>query len=260
MSMSNLTIARCRIIVTLAVFGATALATAQSGYVQWVRAGSGYVVPGGFVGGTEKGLPLIVCRGPYANGIYPGKVVNGICDIGFENKEVSLNDYEVLVGSSGQWGPPQSGYAGAFVAGGENGGPLFLCQSPYEGGVHPGKVYNDTCHISYAGREVPMQGFDVLYLGVPTVAGTFDYPLPPPWGSAGVPMPETASPPMMIVAPQPPMVAASCTAGATKYCAGCSVTCANPGEPRPHCQQGSDSMMENASFTCLQASWCYCTK
>ena len=240
-------------IVALLLSCAASLAVAQSGSVQWVRAGPGYAVPGGFVGGYEKGAPLIVCRGPYANGVYPGKVVNGICDVSFDNKEIPLREYEVLVASGGQWGAPQPGYAGAFVAGGENGGPLFLCQSPYEGGVHPGKVYNNTCHISYGGREVPVYAFSVLYLGVPYVAGTFNYPLPPPWGDAG-----GAPPPAAAAISQPPMAGASCTAGATRSCEGCSVTCANPDEPRPQCRQGVDAASENALFKCQQASWCFC--
>jgi hypothetical protein len=260
MKLFKTTVARYRAIAALATFAVASLAAAQTGYLQWMRAGPGHPVPGGFVGGTEKGRPLIVCRGPYSSGVYPGKLVNGICDISFGNKEVSLDDYEVLVGVGGQWGPPQADYAGAFVAGGENGGPLFLCQSPYEGGVHPGKIYDNSCHISYGGREVPVQGFNVLYLGVPTVAGAFNYPLPPPWASAGSTIPPAASLPMSGAARLPSPVAASCTADATKYCAGCSVTCSNPEEPRPHCQDGLDTASESSLFKCLQASWCYCTR
>jgi hypothetical protein len=249
-----------RIVAALALFVVASLALAQSGNVQWVRAGQGNAVPAGFVGGYEKGQPLYVCRGPYASGVYPGKVVNGICDISFGNKEIALYDYEVLVGSGGQWGAPQPGYASAFVAGGENGGPLFLCQSPYEGGLHPGKVYDNTCHISYGGREVPVYAFSVLYLGVQNVAGTFNYPLPPPWGNATVATPMPAQPSAPMGAPQAPMAGASCSAAATRYCGTCSITCTNPDEPRPQCQQGIDAMSENAAFRCQQAPWCFCTR
>ncbi|MEO8676062.1 MAG: DM9 repeat-containing protein [Casimicrobiaceae bacterium] len=245
------------IIAALGLCVAASLAAAQSGNVQWVRAGQGHAVPAGFAGGYERGQPLFVCRGPYANGVYPGKIVNGICDISYGNREIALDDYEVLVGSGGQWGAPQPGYAGAFVAGGENGAPLFLCQSPYEGGLHPGKVYDNTCHISYGGREVPVYAFSVLYLGVQSAPGTFNYPLPPPWGNATGAPPMTAQPPAASAATP---AAASCSVGPTKFCGSCSITCMNPDEPRPQCQPGVDAPNENAAFRCVQSPWCFCTR
>lgn len=50
---------------------------------------------------------------------------------------------------------------GAVVAGTENGRPLYLCHVPYNGGVHPGKIINGRCDISWGGREYALTGFDV---------------------------------------------------------------------------------------------------
>ena len=52
-------------------------------------------------GGAENGKPLYIGRAPYAEGMHPGKVFsvgkNHICNIGYGGKEITLNEFEVLV-------------------------------------------------------------------------------------------------------------------------------------------------------------------
>jgi hypothetical protein len=50
----------------------------------------------------------------------------------------------------------------ATVGGSENGRPLYVCHSSYNGGIHPGKIVAGNCNISYGGRELPRPNFEVL--------------------------------------------------------------------------------------------------
>lgn len=50
----------------------------------------------------------------------------------------------------------------AVVGGEEFGRTLYVCQAPYAGGIHPGKVVDGKCNITYAGREVPQPVFHIL--------------------------------------------------------------------------------------------------
>ena len=166
-------------ICAAALAGPAGKAAAQAEF-EWVRSYTGALIPGGaYVGGQEDGTPLLICRAPYLGGIYPGKLVKGNCNISYDSKEIYLHDFDILVGQGGQWAPPQPGLAGAFIAGYERGGPLFLCQAMYSGGLHLGKIYDGKCDISYAGREIPIRRFNVFYLGAQTVETAGGAPYPP---------------------------------------------------------------------------------
>lgn len=39
---------------------------------------------------------------------------------------------------------------------------FYVCRAQYRGGVHPGKYYGGNCNISWAGRVVMMQNYEVL--------------------------------------------------------------------------------------------------
>jgi len=166
-------------ICAAALAGPAGKAAAQAEF-EWVRSYTGALIPGGaYVGGQEDGTPLLICRAPYLGGIYPGKLAKGNCNISYDSKEIYLHDFDILVGQGGQWAPPQPGLAGAFIAGYERGGPLFLCQAMYSGGLHPGKIYDGKCDISYAGREIPIRRFNVFYIGAQTVETAGGAPYPP---------------------------------------------------------------------------------
>lgn len=49
------------------------------------------------------------------------------------------------------------------VAGGqEPGRTLFICQASYMNGLHPGKMVDRRCNITYGGREIPRNNFRIL--------------------------------------------------------------------------------------------------
>ena len=52
----------------------------------------------------------------------------------------------------------------AFIAGYENGHPLYIARGNHEGGVHPGKVASHlhALHIGYAEEEVLIEEYEVL--------------------------------------------------------------------------------------------------
>ncbi len=131
---------------------------------RWVGTNSAQPVPyNALQGGQEDGQPLYVCRASYMGGMLPGKVVAGNCNIADRGKEWEIPDYEVLVDAAGSWRGVNRGYDSALNAGWENGQDLFLCRSHHKGGVHPGKVVNGTCHISYGGQEIRVWRFDMFY-------------------------------------------------------------------------------------------------
>jgi len=51
------------------------------------------------VGGHEKNHNLYICRAILNNQIHVGKVVAGNCNIGYDGKEVALQNYQVLFGN-----------------------------------------------------------------------------------------------------------------------------------------------------------------
>lgn len=141
---------------------ATPAPPAQGGALRWV-AGPG--VPGNAViGGQEPGRQLPVCRGAYQNGVHPGKVVAGRCNIGWGGREITLTSFEVLTnaGANIGWvgGPGVPG--NAVIGGQEPGRQLPVCRTAYANGVHPGKVVAGRCNIGYGGREVAQPGFEVM--------------------------------------------------------------------------------------------------
>ncbi len=62
------------------------------------------------------------------------------------------------------WKPVQDGNIPrrAVVGGQEGNRILFICQSFYRGGVHPGKVVDGRCNITYGGAEIIRDRFRVL--------------------------------------------------------------------------------------------------
>lgn len=50
--------------------------------------------------------------------------------------------------------------------GGENGHSLFICRGEYRGGLHPGKLVADRCNISWGGREIVLNRYQLLVSGI----------------------------------------------------------------------------------------------
>ena len=145
--------------------------------VLWVPATNGTVPANAIIGGNETGRTLPVCRARYNQGIHPGKVVGKNCNFAYGGKEVLAPQYEVLVGNPNllkqspqlvRWIAAQGGQVppGAFFGAYEPGRPILpICQAPYQGGVHVGKVVGGNCNFGYDGREVLSPQYAVLVVG-----------------------------------------------------------------------------------------------
>ncbi len=56
----------------------------------------------------------------------------------------------------------------AVIGGSEPSNPnLFVCRANYNGGVHPGKMVGDRCNISWGGREIVMDRYQVMVSAYP---------------------------------------------------------------------------------------------
>jgi len=90
---------------------------------------------------------------------------------------ISLNipgtDSVIRVGDHGRhhnepfWIPMNSGEPMPVnaVVGGYQSHPrstFYVCRADFNGGIHPGKLYNGNCNISWGGREVVMNNFEIL--------------------------------------------------------------------------------------------------
>ena len=132
-------------------------------FVQWNPNANQGAVLGGNNGAQYGGAPLYVCRANHAGGVHPGKLLAGLCNIGYGGREVVLRaPFEVLVGN-GNWGPPQGQNQGALIGGSEPGRSLPICRAGFNGGVHPGKVVDGKCNIGWGGQEHQVPSFEVFY-------------------------------------------------------------------------------------------------
>jgi hypothetical protein len=69
--------------------------------------------------------------------------------------------------SSASWVPSSTGMpmpAGAVYGGSESNGAvsLYVCQAAWNGGLHPGKLWNGHCYIAYGQQEVKLSSYNVL--------------------------------------------------------------------------------------------------
>jgi len=146
--------------------------------LRWVPAPGGAVPPSAIIGGQEPGRLLPVCRGAYNNGVHPGKVVAGKCNIGWGGREIELRQFEVLTGNpaSVRWQAVAGGAmpAGAFVGGQEPGRQLVVCRAAYQTGVHPGKVVAGKCNIGWGGKERVLTAYEVMVTGAAASIPTRD--------------------------------------------------------------------------------------
>ena len=113
--------------------------------------------------GRSAGLRITAVGASICRRRAPWQAGKGSCNISYGGHEMQLHAFELLTGHGARWEAPQPGLAGAFAAGQEHGQPLYLCQAEYNGGLHPGKVIGGHCDISFAGKEIPIASYRVLY-------------------------------------------------------------------------------------------------
>lgn len=141
--------------------------------INWVRLSRGQSIPGNAIaggielGGDSNGTTLYVCRAAYNDGVYPGKLLNGSCNIGIGGIEKVVSTYEVAVGN-GNWGKSRTGFAGALTSGRE----IYVCRANFRQssgagtinyGQYPGKVVDGKCNFAFGTKELTSADFDVFY-------------------------------------------------------------------------------------------------
>jgi hypothetical protein len=150
----------------------------SNGPVTWVLTQKQDIPNGAILVGKEKSWNLYICRSFYDGGLQLGKASEAFKHggvLGYKNKEVFVNDYEVLVGDmnqlrwvsySGQLNVENLGYTpvetGCRSA---NGKPLYIAEAPYNDAVHPGKTsedFKEGAFIPYDGTEKHVREYRVL--------------------------------------------------------------------------------------------------
>jgi hypothetical protein len=112
-----------------------------------------------FKGGQEDAFgvkrDLYLCRAKHEGAMIPGKVVANHCNIAIGNdldgSEEAKSSFEVFQGEALlQWEPVSDEVLKHFYEIGEEFNiKLGACRVVYQGGIHPGKLLNDKCFISY---------------------------------------------------------------------------------------------------------------
>lgn len=80
----------------------------------WKHVYGGEMPMNAVAGGYERGRPLYICQAQHGNGSHIGKVVLGVCNIGYAGAEIKKTDFRVLVrGGGGRRGADEGGSLGA---------------------------------------------------------------------------------------------------------------------------------------------------
>lgn len=132
--------------------------------------------------GTDtNGNSLYLCVAKIFNSTQPGKTWEGYgrCNVPYGGKEYIVDRFEI---------PPRTLFNGAYwqdnprlplaVGRDTNGTPLFLCQAYFNGSKQPGKTwpgYNN-CNISYAGREIITDNYQIFAADSRQGARTHSHP------------------------------------------------------------------------------------
>ncbi|KAJ4000040.1 carbohydrate-binding module family 12 protein [Lentinula boryana] len=143
---------------------------------QWILNRGKDIPSNAIVVGPEHDWMLWISRAYVDGTIQVGKASNVFqkgAVIGYDNEEIQLDTYEILVGDMHglQW-VPASGHLNVEnlglrpVEGGrdKDGTPLYVAQAPHKGAVHPGiaSPKHDGAYIPYGGKQVQVSEYRVL--------------------------------------------------------------------------------------------------
>jgi hypothetical protein len=136
---------------------------------EWVASQGGAVPAGARPSGYESAGYLYICRANADGGVHPGKVRPGLdgCFVPLNGREVSIRQYEVLVGQE-RWDMARDGdISQAAVEAGRtrSGQPLYVCRSAGAAGqLVPGKTGAGIrgCSIGVGGVEQTQAFYQVL--------------------------------------------------------------------------------------------------
>jgi hypothetical protein len=144
--------------------------------VTWVLTHKQLIPRGAILVGREQTWNLYICRAFHDGGIQLGKASEGFQNggvLGYKNKEVFVEEYEVLVGdmsrlhwvpSTGKLNVASLGYRPVEGGKDSNGTPLYVVEAPHKDAVHPGKASENLegAYIAYGGKEVHIREYRVL--------------------------------------------------------------------------------------------------
>jgi len=148
--------------------------------VTWILTHGKNIPPEAIKGGHDQGHVLYIARAFQDGGVILGKASDWFqkgAVIGYEDKEIQLDTYEILVGDNNKvkWVSVQGtlkidALDGKPVAGGKENDetPLYIAQAPYGDNdpidVHPGKVSEKLggAFIPYGGTEKKVKEYRVL--------------------------------------------------------------------------------------------------
>ncbi|KAJ2000288.1 hypothetical protein GGI04_004214 [Coemansia thaxteri] len=128
---------------------------------QWISAADGFIPANAVQGGVEKdGTPLFVARAMHKGGLHPGKagkhIQNGGCAIGYDHKELTLREYQVLCGDASQlrWinqdgGLLIQGFKPVDAGHEASGEPLYIAKTLVDGSQQLGKCAPHIKGIAY---------------------------------------------------------------------------------------------------------------
>lgn len=166
----------------LPAFGLSIIVPLAAAQVSWVPARSGNIPRNAVNGSMSQAKPMSICRAWHQNGVHPGKLIAGNCNIAWGDREIAIPAYEVLTGNALDFGWVRGSNgavpANAVYGGQEPGRQLAVCRADYRGEMHPGKLVGNVCQIGWGGRAVSLPSYQVLVpKGRPQSAG--NPPVPP---------------------------------------------------------------------------------
>ncbi|KAL1748613.1 carbohydrate-binding module family 12 protein [Schizophyllum fasciatum] len=147
-----------------------------SGPATWILNRGKSIPHNAILVGPEHDWNLYICRAYYEGGLQIGKASDAFKEgavIGYDDDEVSLDTYEILVGdmrglrwvdASGRLNISSLGYRPVEGGREADGKPLFIAKAPHKGAEHPGKVgeHLDGALIPYGGKEKNVDVYRVL--------------------------------------------------------------------------------------------------
>jgi len=146
------------LIMGLGALAATPNPGSAQSYTQIPWEGS--VSPDALRAGTdEDGSPLYLCVVTSWGGSHPGELTAaGECQVAWGGQGHSFDEgFAVVVGDpEGEWRVMEDGGipAGAYPAGGDDSGPIYICRVDSWGGLHPGKLTEEAwCYVAHDGEE-----------------------------------------------------------------------------------------------------------
>ncbi|MEK7725040.1 MAG: DM9 repeat-containing protein [Acidobacteriota bacterium] len=121
-----------------------------------------------------------ICRGNYQGGVYPGKLVNKKCNIGYGGKEIVLSDFEVFEMDANPNIKINDSWRGSqFQVGYEsNGQKVFLCYAVHQNTYQPGKSVDGKCFFTWNGTEIQATSFLNYFYELKSATQTTTNPTP----------------------------------------------------------------------------------